>query len=130
MCTYKNRFLTEGLVPFKGQCNGVNRFMFVYVIRCTANDKYYVGQHRCKPHINDPLNDNYRGSGLILKRFKAKYDWFKDFTFTILEFCESNTQLNQRELFWLIITNNNIIQNALTLLPQKISRISKTHLFQ
>ena len=101
MCTYNNRFLTEGLVPFKGQCNGVNRFMFVYVIHCKINDKYYVGQHRCKPHINDPLNDNYRGSGLILKRFKAKYDWFKDFTFTILEFCENNTQLNQRELFWI-----------------------------
>lgn len=118
MANHNNRFLNEGVVPFKGVYNGTSRYMFVYVIHCIVNNCYYVGQHRCKPHVTNPLNDNYRGSGNILRSLKRKYDWFSQFTFTIIEFCETYDQLNQRELFWITQYKNRYNEKCINLLTE------------
>ena len=92
---FKNRFYAnDSIVPFKGQDG---RFRFVYKITNKVNGYVYIGQHVVNKQYDDPLTDNYKGSGIILKRAKQKYDWYKDFTFEVLEFYPDQQSLNQGE---------------------------------
>ena len=106
-CTYlvsrDNRsYLNESVVPFKGHYTderGIqqHRFMFVYVVHCIPTDQYYVGQHTCEWECKDPMQAHYRGSGRRLQKLRKQYDWYKDFTFQIIEFFETREQLAQGE---------------------------------
>ena len=56
---------------------------YIYKITNTLNSKTYIGKHKASTN-KDPLNDNYWGSGVLLKRSYQKYG--KDnFTKEILE---------------------------------------------
>ena len=95
-------YLNESVVPFKGHYTdeqGIqqHRFMFVYVVHCIPTDQYYVGQHTCEWECKDPMQAHYRGSGRRLQKLRKQYDWYKDFTFQIIEFFETREQLAQGE---------------------------------
>lgn len=71
--------------------------MVIYETINLVNGKRYIG----KDKYNDP---KYLGSGTLLKKAIKKYgrDNFKKI---ILEYCESEEQLNEREQYWIAIFN-------------------------
>ena len=73
----------------------------IYKITNIIDHKIYVGQHLVNKYYDDPIKDNYKGSGLILKRIKQKYNWYEDFKFEIIEFCKNSAELNEREIYWI-----------------------------
>lgn len=56
---------------------------YIYKITNTLNSKTYIGKHKASTN-KDPLNDNYWGSGVLLKRSYQKYGR-DNFTKEILE---------------------------------------------
>jgi group I intron endonuclease len=67
--------------------------MIIYKTINILNNKFYVGK--------DQNNDStYFGSGLYLKRAIKKYG-IKNFRKEILEYCNSISQLNEKEIFWI-----------------------------
>lgn len=80
----------------------------VYKTTNTLNGKFYVGQHQ-----TENLNDNYLGSGTLLKQSIKKYG-IENFKAEVLEACESKEHLNIREIYWidkLNATNKTIAYN-------------------
>ncbi len=63
----------------------------IYKITNTINDKYYIGKHKTQ----DPYDD-YLGSGKLIRAAINKYGRDK-FTKTILEMCDSEEHMNERE---------------------------------
>lgn len=63
----------------------------IYKITNSINDKYYIGKHKTQ----DP-NDDYLGSGKVIRAAINKYGRDK-FTKTILELCDSEEHMNERE---------------------------------
>lgn len=71
--------------------------MYGYIYETTnlINGKKYIGQHRA-----EKLDERYLGSGIILYQAIEKYG--KDnFSVRILEECESQSQMNEREIYWI-----------------------------
>lgn len=66
-------------------------FYIIYQTKNKITNSIYIGQHK----TND-LNDGYLGSGLILGRAIAKYGK-ENFEKTILYFCNSQEELNEKE---------------------------------
>lgn len=65
------------------------------MIVCTAGswkNKYYIGQHTTKN-----LDDGYKGSGTLLKKYYKKYP--NDYVKSIICFCDSQEQLDEREKY-------------------------------
>lgn len=72
--------------------------MYIYKITNKINGKIYIGKHASK-------RKNYWGSGKIIKLAIKKYG--KDsFSNEIIERCENNKQLNEREIFWIKFFNS------------------------
>ena len=67
--------------------------MIIYITTNMINGKIYVVQD-----TND--NDNYYGSGWILKAAIAKYGK-ENFKKEIIEYCKSKEELNEREIYWI-----------------------------
>jgi len=67
--------------------------MIIYKITNLKNDKIYVGQD-----INN--NPNYYGSGLLIKLAIKKYGK-KSFIKEIIETCQSQKELDEKEIFWI-----------------------------
>ena len=67
---------------------------YIYEIRNNINNKTYIGQHK-----SETLEDNYFGSGVIIKKAINKYG-LENFTKTILEECAEDT-VNDREVYWI-----------------------------
>jgi len=70
----------------------------IYKITNNINGKIYVGKNA----TNNPL---YFGSGIILRSAIKKYKK-KNFKKEILEYCNSNNQLNEREIYWIKMLNS------------------------
>lgn len=71
--------------------------MVIYETINKVNGKRYIG----KDKYNDP---NYLGSGAILNKAIKKYGR-ENFVKTILEYCESEEHMCERERHWIQITN-------------------------
>lgn len=67
--------------------------MIIYKTTNTINGKFYVG----KDTHNNP---SYLGSGFILRKAIRKYS-VKSFVKETIEVCETETELNLREVFWI-----------------------------
>ena len=71
--------------------------MYGYIYKTTNlyNGKIYVGQHRAKK-----FNPNYYGSGVRFSNVFNKYG--KDsFTCEVLDWCETEDELNEKEIYWI-----------------------------
>ena len=72
------------------------KYNIIYQIINLINSKRYIGKHS-----TNTINDNYMGSGIILKKAIKKYgkEYFKR---EILEIClPCENHLNEREKFWI-----------------------------
>ena len=81
--------------------------MYIYKITNKINNKWYIGKH-------NGTNPNYMGSGKLLKRAVNKYG-LENFQKEILEYCSSETELNQREIIILSETNATTDPNSYNL---------------
>lgn len=80
------------------QLSCINNCMrYIYKIHNLTNGKWYIGKHSG----NDPA---YMGSGKILKLAIKKYG-IENFKKEILEECETEDTLNEREKWWIASTN-------------------------
>jgi hypothetical protein len=82
--------------------------MVIYMTTNIINNKSYVG----KDNTNKP---KYMGSGLLLKQAIKKYG-IENFKKEILEYCDTITILNEKEIFW-IKEKNTISPNGYNLTP-------------
>jgi hypothetical protein len=61
--------------------------------------KYYIGKHKTS---NDPYNDDYAGSGIILKKYYQRYGKIEGVTYNkvILEFndTEYNNCIREKDI--------------------------------
>jgi group I intron endonuclease len=83
--------------------------MIIYKTINLINGKIYIGQ-------DTKNNPNYLGSGKIIKEAIKKYGK-KNFTKEIIEICDSQEELNYREIYWidkLGSRNNEIGYNILS----------------
>jgi len=73
--------------------------MYGYIYKTTnlLNEKIYVGQHKSK---NGEFDDSYYGSGKFILEAIDKYGK-ENFTCEILEWCETEEELNNKEIFWI-----------------------------
>lgn len=70
--------------------------MYGYIYRTTdtSNGKIYIGQH--KSEVFDP---SYNGSGKIIVNIKQVRP--QDLTTEVIEWCETRSELNEREKYWI-----------------------------
>lgn len=78
---------------------------YIYITENLVDGRKYIGQHHSKEF--DPY---YKGSGKILKQAFDKYG-FNNFKTTILEWCYSDEELNEKERYW--IKENNAVEDRL-----------------
>ena len=78
--------------------------MYGYIYETTnlINGKKYIGQHR------GSFDENYKGSGTLLRRAIKKYGK-ENFKVKLLEECNNQIHLNEREIYW--ITKFNASKN-------------------
>lgn len=68
---------------------------YIYKITNLINNKIYIGKHKSKFY-----DKNYYGSGIIIKRVIKKYGK-ENFSIEILHSCESNAELNEKEIYYI-----------------------------
>lgn len=75
--------------------------MYGYIYETTnlINGKKYIGQHK-----SEKFDRNYYGSGKILKQAIDKYK-FENFSVKLIEKCNSQEELNEREIYWIAYYN-------------------------
>lgn len=71
--------------------------MYGYIYKTTnlINNKIYIGQHK-----SDTFNENYKGSGIMIKRALKEYGK-EHFKVELLESCESQDELNNKEIYYI-----------------------------
>lgn len=78
-------------------------YYLIYKITNMINNKIYIGKHK-----TDDINDNYMGSGTMLKRAINKYG-IENFEKEILFECSTEKEMNEKEKQ---IVNNNFISRS------------------
>jgi len=68
----------------------------VYKTTNLLNEKFYIGQHKCK----DEIFDGYFGSGLLIQRALEKYG-FSNFKRETIEVCNNRKLVNEKEKYWI-----------------------------
>ena len=104
---WKNTFHRPGVVPIPGHDG---RFRYIYKITNIHNKKVYVGQHKVRMKFNnDPIKDHYKGSGVLLTEDYKTFNFNNDFSKEIIEYCNSDEELNEREIFYVDqLLNSNV----------------------
>lgn len=76
--------------------------MYGYIYKTTNlyNNKIYIGQHR-----SDKFDSSYYGSGIILCNIMNKYGT-DNFRCELIEECNSEQELNEREIYWISYYNS------------------------
>ena len=69
---------------------------YIYLTTNLINGKKYVGQHRA----TEFQPDKYVGSGVLLLKAIEKYG-IENFRCELLESCDSDDNLNQKEIYWI-----------------------------
>lgn len=78
------------------------RYGFIYLTNDTETGKIYIGQRKRQQNPRDPDDSNYFGSGRIIgKIIKECKNLSERFSRIILEDCDSQYELNQREIYWI-----------------------------
>ena len=72
---------------------------YIYLTTNKVNGKQYIGKK-----VSDVFVKNYLGSGTYIRKAIKKYGK-ENFTVTIIEQCDDNESLNQRELYWISYYN-------------------------
>jgi NUMOD3 motif. len=72
--------------------------MYGYIYKTTdvSNGKIYIGQHK-----SDVFDTKYFGSGIIIKSIKKRRP--QDLKTEVVEWCETKTKLNEREIYWISV---------------------------
>lgn len=73
-----------------------NMFGYIYLTTNLINGKKYVGQHRSARF----QPDKYIGSGVLLLKAIEKYG-IENFKCELLESCNSDDELNEKEIYWI-----------------------------
>lgn len=73
---------------------------YIYLVTNTMNGRLYIGQHMYRGHKT--IDTNYTGSGTYLIKAQKRLGYDK-FSYEILEWCYSEEELNERELWWTLI---------------------------
>ena len=73
----------------------MKRYNYIYKITNKINGKIYIGKHS-----TDNLNDEYMGSGVLIKKAEQKYG-IENFTKEYLAFCDNEETLNWLERFYI-----------------------------
>lgn len=68
---------------------------YIYITRNLINNKYYIGQHK-----SEKFDDNYFGSGLLIRRAVDKYG-IENFKTSMICVANSKEQLDEREIFYI-----------------------------
>ena len=68
---------------------------YIYLTENLINGKCYIGLHKLGNQRGE-----YKGSGKILKQAMKKYGR-DNFVTTIIEWCETEEQLKEREIYWI-----------------------------
>lgn len=77
-------------------------YNYVYKITNNLNGKIYIGKHS-----TDNLEDGYMGSGVALKLAIKKYGE-SSFTKNIICYCETEEELNEKEIYYISEYMSNI----------------------
>lgn len=76
-------------------------FGYVYKITNLINNKIYVGQHtNAWVRRHQKLDPKYWGSGTYLRN-AIEHDGKENFSIEILEWCKSEKELTEKELYWI-----------------------------
>lgn len=75
-------------------------FGYVYKTICLVNGKYYIGQH-----VAPEFDTNYIGSGIVFLRAVKKHGK-KNFICELIESCETQEVLDEREQRWISYYNS------------------------
>lgn len=70
-------------------------YRYIYIVTCrrgSFKNKYYIGQHTTKN-----LNDGYKGSGTLIRKYYKKYHSKDDYFMSIVCFCNSQEELDYKE---------------------------------
>jgi len=70
-------------------------YLYIYSTKNILNEKCYVGQH-----ASNDKDNKYLGSGILIDKAIKKYGR-KNFIKTIIEFCNNEEELNEREIYWI-----------------------------
>ena len=73
----------------------MEKFGYIYMTTNNINGMKYIGQHK-----SSVLDTNYKGSGDLLKPDLMEYKR-QNFSVELLEWCESQEQLDEREKYWI-----------------------------
>lgn len=73
------------------------KYRYIYKITNIINGKIYIGKRTCK---KEPNKDRYLGSGIKIRLAIKKYGE-ENFRKDILEICESENELNEREKYYI-----------------------------
>lgn len=71
------------------------KFGYIYITTNTVNNMKYIGQHKSMD-----FNPHYKGSGIRLREALKIFGSDK-FTVELLEWCENQLQLDEREQYWI-----------------------------
>ncbi len=88
--------MSENLVKDQNSVNPQKKpYGYIYKITNKINGKVYVGKH-----AKSELDESYWGSGLDLNKDLKKLG-IQSFDRQVLDWCNTNEELNEREIFWI-----------------------------